>query len=803
MPALTQYSTLQSVKVTGNIYDSVCKFHVEQTYMSYNDHPLEITYQFSLDPNAHIVGVSADIGDKTYQGEIKGREESRRAYDEGITNKLTVLRLTKSQYSTGDYVLELGNIEPKTRVVVRYTYITIVPAIADTFTYVFPTNIAPRYTPTKGTSADRNWNSGFSHLTYSTNTAYHFEFDITVETSGRLEAVDSNLMRSATKLSDRSYRLKGTVVPSDGTMVVTYKTAVKPCMYTNNGLYCYIRYDFPMEDAKDTRAKKYSILVDRSGSMESDGKMEDCRTALEFTLDSLPPGSLFNIVSFGSNYEFMWPEARPYTTENRNIARALVRSFKADMGGTELFHCLEHVLTGKVSDEQPKGRAPAKWLSDRGSSESPAARTDEPEHIIILMTDGQVSSAHNMSQMVKRTANTRLCTLGIGRDANRNELDLLANGGRGFCYMASDSKDITTLITNMIANCCMYKYFTNIKVNNKQVAAFGYPNNINTMYYKRESPDEVMTLTYEDPEQPGITVTRKIDVTVVEGDNTITQLYYANMEPENESALLEHSVLTRVNSFFLKSTEKIKTEGALAKETVTHYASGGQTSEYLSYQVKQVKTLMMSNIDKVLERGEPIGYPCGLTAVANAISLQKSLGTPCGAEIEEDADSYGGLFDGLEEQNEMISENILCSLQPQRMNKARFEVRACAAQKSSSIKRMASSASAIFASAKNALGFGNTNSLTSSEPVPVTKSVVTNTTDIMSFRNPDDGSFSYALELLTLIGYTESEFQKYLAEHSVSQAKGLNQLVMEYLVGSKDSKYALVIASLRQYLQKC
>ena len=289
MPSLTQYSTLQSVKVTGNIYDSVCKFHVEQSYMSYNTQPLEVTYQFSLDPNAHIVGVSADIGDKTYQGEIKGREESRRAYDEGITNKLTVLRLTKSQYSTGDYVLELGNIEPNTRVVVRYTYITIVSAIADTFTYVFPTNIAPRYTPTKGASADRSWNSGSSHLTYSTNTAYHFEFDITVETSGRLEAVDSNLMRSATKLSDRSYRLKGTVVPSDGTMVVTYKTAVKPCMYTNNGLYCYIRYDFPMEDAKDTRAKKYSILVDRSGSMESDGKMEDCRTALEFTLKSLPP----------------------------------------------------------------------------------------------------------------------------------------------------------------------------------------------------------------------------------------------------------------------------------------------------------------------------------------------------------------------------------------------------------------------------------------------------------------------------------------------------------------------------------
>lgn len=765
--SLTRYSTLQSVKVTGNIYDSQAKLQVEQVYMSYNDQPLEITYQFALDPKAHIVAVSADIGDKTYQGQIMGREVSKHEYRQGLAEKFTVLRLTKARYGE-DFVLALGNIEPKTRVVVRYTYITVVPTVADTFTYTFPTNIAPRYHPTKGSSVTM-WGAGSSHLTYTTNTAYHFEFDIMVESgSGRLEAVDSNLMRSATRVADNKYQLKGTVTPSDGTMVVTYKTESKPCMYTNNGLYCYLRYDFPMEDARDTRPKRYSILVDRSGSMYTDGKMADCVSALEFTLDSLPPGSLFNIVSFGDVYEFMWPEPRPYSTETQNIARAQVRSFKADMGGTELFQCLAHVLTGKAPKEQAKGKQkqPAKWLSDRGNTaptgNDHTARPDEPEHIIILMTDGQVSSTQQMAAMINRTANTRLCTLGIGRDANRSELVQLANSGRGFCYMASDSKDMTTLITNMIANCCMYKYFTNIRLNGKQVAEFGYPNTINTMYYKRGSPDETMTLTYEDPEQSGVTVSRPLDITIVEGDNTITQLYYANMEPENESALLEHSVLTRVNSFFLKSAEKIKTEGALAKDTVAHY--GGQVSEYLSLKDDWCGSMQLECT--------------GLTQVAKSINMNKSLGTPCGCDLSEEEDGdVDGMFD-------------------------HFEVRAaCAPVKSSPLKRMTSSASSMYASVKSAFGISKSAPLTT--PLHPKKSTMPGTGDILSFRNPTDGSFLYSVELLTLIGYSESEFREYLAANNLTQATGVNRLVLDYLVNTKDSKYTLVIAALRRYLLTC
>jgi len=46
------------------------------------------------------------------------------------------------------------------------------------------------------------------------------------------------------------------------------------------------------------------VLIDRSGSM-SGKKMAMAVEALIFFLKSLPEGSIYNIVSFGSTFEFL------------------------------------------------------------------------------------------------------------------------------------------------------------------------------------------------------------------------------------------------------------------------------------------------------------------------------------------------------------------------------------------------------------------------------------------------------------------------------------------------------------------
>ena len=71
------------------------------------------------------------------------------------------------------------------------------------------------------------------------------------------------------------------------------------------------------EEAKeDEIAKEYIFLIDRSGSMHSTIKM--AREALILFLLSLPSGSKFNVCSYGSHFEFIFPDVRsvPYNDEN-------------------------------------------------------------------------------------------------------------------------------------------------------------------------------------------------------------------------------------------------------------------------------------------------------------------------------------------------------------------------------------------------------------------------------------------------------------------------------------------------------
>ena len=48
----------------------------------------------------------------------------------------------------------------------------------------------------------------------------------------------------------------------------------------------------------------FVFIVDRSGSM-SGQRMATCVTALKFFMKSLPRGSKFSIISFGSSFDYM------------------------------------------------------------------------------------------------------------------------------------------------------------------------------------------------------------------------------------------------------------------------------------------------------------------------------------------------------------------------------------------------------------------------------------------------------------------------------------------------------------------
>lgn len=62
------------------------------------------------------------------------------------------------------------------------------------------------------------------------------------------------------------------------------------------------------------------------------------KNALLLFIQSLPKGSKFEIISFGSTYECMSnsPDGYDYSDETLKTAKEKVSSFGADLGGTEI-----------------------------------------------------------------------------------------------------------------------------------------------------------------------------------------------------------------------------------------------------------------------------------------------------------------------------------------------------------------------------------------------------------------------------------------------------------------------------------
>jgi uncharacterized protein with von Willebrand factor type A (vWA) domain len=61
----------------------------------------------------------------------------------------------------------------------------------------------------------------------------------------------------------------------------------------------------------DTAANEFIFVLDRSGSMDG-VRIRQAKVALLIFLKSLPPGSYFNVVSFGSGFKQLFETSQPY-----------------------------------------------------------------------------------------------------------------------------------------------------------------------------------------------------------------------------------------------------------------------------------------------------------------------------------------------------------------------------------------------------------------------------------------------------------------------------------------------------------
>lgn len=431
---------LKDVSVNANLLECFGRVDVEQTYENNTKELLEVVYIFPLATGDSLTGFSICIdGKRTLIGVLKEKQKAKKEYTDAVENKQVAVYLEKQH--DGTHKVNVGNIEPGTQIVIKFTYITQLESQQGKYVFVLPTNIAPKYQLKHPSHYSYN-----SHQPkYDTKKENFFKVNVNVtwESYGRIEKVESfthNNSLTVTSSTDlkRSVSVETSPLDGDFNLAMTTHMEAYPILYKlkdEDLTYYMCVHKLIEKDVMFQQESEYIFLVDRSGSMDGEKITKTCE-ALELFLRSLPAEkSYFNIVSFGTEYEYLYKQCVTYNDSNLKDALMKVKEFGADMGGTELENVIKNLLNNKT----------------------------ERRRCYFLLTDGQVSCVDGIANNIAKDKKPedRFFTLGIGQDAERHLIEEVARVGCGSYRMDVDTRGLNEAVVQLLDDSSK-EYFYNV-----------------------------------------------------------------------------------------------------------------------------------------------------------------------------------------------------------------------------------------------------------------------------------------------------------------------------------------------------
>lgn len=418
---------VKSIHLDTKINGQVAITHVEQIFRNDTPYTLEGTYFFPIPETAAIIEFAIWENGKKLVGEVRSREEARRIYDEIVRRQRDPGLL---EYAGKDlFQASIFPIPPHSDKKLELTYSQVLKAESGTVAYRYPL----------GTG--RNvWGRGPQNIeTVRGITPQKFG-----TVSGTIEIVGKQAPRNiyspshgidTKNNSDRSVSVSFESSDNDNDFHLFYSPSnedfgMSLVTYREPGKDGYFMLMIsPKDDISDRELldKDIVFILDTSGSMADEGKMEKAKAALMFGIRGLREGDRFNVINFAGEEHLM----------ERGMIDADVRGIKR---GEEFVQRLKPNGGTNINDAVRAG------MRQFDSS----SRTK----IMVFMTDGLPTVGEtNADKIIKNATETkveglRLFTFGVGYDVNTRLLDKLAAENGGVADYIEPKENIEIKISN-------------------------------------------------------------------------------------------------------------------------------------------------------------------------------------------------------------------------------------------------------------------------------------------------------------------------------------------------------------------
>lgn len=409
---------IKSIKIDTKISSQVATTHVEQVFRNDTDATLEGTYLFPIPESASIAEFAIWDGDRRLVGEVRSREEARRIYDEIVRRQRDPGLL---EYAGKDlFQASIFPILPHSDKKLEITYTQVMRAEGGTVSYRYPLGIGRQLTQIDSVAGRVEVESR-----EPLRNVYSPTHVIDVKRNSDRQSLVSFESERGKELQD--FQLFYTISKEDfGLTLLTHREPGKQGYF--------LLMISPKDDwsEQEYSAKDVVFVVDTSGSMAEEGKMEKARSALLYGVRILRPQDRFNIISFAGEERLM--EARLIAADDKGRARgeAFVKALRP-VGGTNINQSL--------------------LASLRQFSETDR---DRPK-MLVFMTDGLPTvDETNVSKIVDNVRKAtrpgvRLFTFGVGYDVNTALLDKLAADNGGMADYVEPKEDLEVKVSNFFS----------------------------------------------------------------------------------------------------------------------------------------------------------------------------------------------------------------------------------------------------------------------------------------------------------------------------------------------------------------
>lgn len=428
---------VKSIQLNTKIEGQVAITRVEQVFRNDTAYTLEGTYFFPIPETASVTEFAIWENGKRLVGEVRSRDEARRIYDEIVRRQKDPGLL---EYAGKDlFQASIFPIPPNSDKKLELTYSQVLKAESGTVSYRYPLGTGrnlwmnPRPIPVPMMREDERPSAG-NNQKFGTvsgkveiigkealRNIYSPSHSIEVSRKGEKSAVVS----FETNGSDNDFQLFYGLSNNDfGMSLVTYREAGK------DGYFLLLLSPKDNLTERELVNKDIVFVLDTSGSMQDEGKMEKARAALLFGIRNLRDNDNFNVVNFAGEEHLMETGLIRADAAGKKRGEEFIKKL-APTGGTNINDSLIASLKQFRNNDKPK--------------------------MLVFMTDGlpTVGEANNekIISNVKnaKTADVRIFPFGFGYDVNTQLLDKLGAENAGISDYVEPKEDLEIKVSNFFA----------------------------------------------------------------------------------------------------------------------------------------------------------------------------------------------------------------------------------------------------------------------------------------------------------------------------------------------------------------